>query len=97
MAGYRLPHDIGIAVSTNRGLMVPVVRDCDQLDFPVWSPLLLAKKGRDGKISLDDLSAVPSYFEWGVFSSLLSTPILNPPQSAILGMQDPAEAYGYRR
>ena len=86
---YHDYYDIGIAVSTNRGLMVPVVRDCDQLDFPGVESAILdyAKKGRDGKISLDDLSGGTfTISNGGVFGSLLSTPILNPPQSAILGM-----------
>ncbi|SME88166.1 2-oxoglutarate dehydrogenase complex dihydrolipoyllysine-residue succinyltransferase [Pseudobacteriovorax antillogorgiicola] len=86
---YHDYYDIGIAVSTNRGLMVPVVRNCDKLDFPgVESEILsYAKKGRDGKISLDDLSGGTfTISNGGVFGSLLSTPILNPPQSAILGM-----------
>ena len=86
---YNDYHDIGIAVSTKRGLMVPVVRDCDQLNFPGVESAILdyAKKGRDGKISLDDLSGGTfTISNGGVFGSLLSTPILNPPQSAILGM-----------
>lgn len=82
-------YDIGIAVSTTRGLMVPVVRDCDRLSFPGVESAILeyAKKGRDGKISVDDLSGGTfTISNGGVFGSLLSTPILNPPQSAILGM-----------
>jgi 2-oxoglutarate dehydrogenase E2 component (dihydrolipoamide succinyltransferase) len=81
--------DIGVAVSTDRGLMVPVVRDCDKLSFAgVESEILnYAKKGRDGKISVDELSGGTfTISNGGVFGSLLSTPILNPPQSAILGM-----------
>lgn len=81
--------DIGVAVSTDRGLMVPVVRDCDKLSFAgVESEIMsYAKKGRDGKISVDELSGGTfTISNGGVFGSLLSTPILNPPQSAILGM-----------
>ncbi len=86
---YHDYYDIGIAVSTNRGLMVPVVRDCDKLSFAGVENAILeyAKKGRDGKISVDDLSGGTfTISNGGVFGSLLSTPILNPPQSAILGM-----------
>lgn len=81
--------DIGIAVSTQRGLMVPVVRNCEDLTFAGVESAILeyAKKGRDGKISVDDLSGGTfTISNGGVFGSLLSTPILNPPQSAILGM-----------
>lgn len=81
--------DIGVAVSTDRGLMVPVVRNCGDLSFAEVEQSILeyAKKGRDGKISVDDLSGGTfTISNGGVFGSLLSTPILNPPQSAILGM-----------
>jgi 2-oxoglutarate dehydrogenase E2 component (dihydrolipoamide succinyltransferase) len=81
--------DIGVAVSTDRGLMVPVVRNCEGLSFSQveLSIAEYAKKGRDGKISLDDLNGGTfTISNGGVFGSLLSTPILNPPQSAILGM-----------
>ncbi len=86
---YHDYYDIGVAVSTERGLMVPVVRDCDKLDFAQIEASIgdYAKKGRDGKIGLDDLSGGTfTISNGGVFGSLLSTPILNPPQSAILGM-----------
>jgi 2-oxoglutarate dehydrogenase E2 component (dihydrolipoamide succinyltransferase) len=86
---YHDYYDIGVAVSTERGLMVPVVRDCDRLNFAQVEAAIgdYAKKGRDGKISLDDLSGGTfTISNGGVFGSLLSTPILNPPQSAILGM-----------
>ncbi len=81
--------DIGIAVSTDRGLMVPVVRNCEHLSFAQVEGAIIdyAKKGREGKISLDDLSGGTfTISNGGTFGSLLSTPILNPPQSAILGM-----------
>lgn len=86
---YHDYYDIGVAVSTDRGLMVPVVRDCDKLNFAQVEAAIsdYAKKGRDGKIGLDDLSGGTfTISNGGVFGSLLSTPILNPPQSAILGM-----------
>lgn len=82
-------YDIGVAVSTEKGLMVPVVRDCDQKSFAEIEQSLgdYAKKARDGKIQIDDLQGgVFSITNGGVFGSLLSTPIINPPQSGILGM-----------
>ncbi len=86
---YHDYYDIGVAVSTDRGLMVPVVRDVDKLSFAQIEGAIsdYAKKGRDGKISLDDLTGGTfTISNGGTFGSLLSTPILNPPQSAILGM-----------
>jgi len=86
---YHHYHDIGMAVSTPSGLMVPVVRDVDQKSMAGIEAELreLAKKGRDNKLSMDDLQgATFSMTNGGVFGSLLSTPILNPPQSGILGM-----------
>jgi len=86
---YHDYYDIGVAVSTERGLMVPVVRDVDKLSFAQIESAIgdYAKKGRDGKISLDDLTGGTfTISNGGTFGSLLSTPILNPPQSAILGM-----------
>lgn len=82
-------YDIGVAVSTERGLMVPVVRGCDALNFAGIEIALegYAKKARDGTIGIDDLKGGSfTITNGGVFGSLLSTPILNPPQSAILGM-----------
>jgi len=81
--------NIGIAVSTERGLMVPNVKDADNLSVAGVELAIrdLANKGRDGKISIDDLSGGTfSITNGGVFGSLLSTPILNAPQSAILGL-----------
>jgi 2-oxoglutarate dehydrogenase E2 component (dihydrolipoamide succinyltransferase) len=81
--------DIGIAVSTDRGLMVPILRDADQMSFAeVESGVRdYAKKARDGKLGLDDLTGGTfTITNGGVFGSLMSTPIINPPQSAILGM-----------
>ncbi len=86
---YHNYYNIGIAVSTEKGLMVPVVKDADMLSMAGVEMAIrnLALKGRDGKISLDDLSnGTFSITNGGVFGSLLSTPILNAPQSAILGL-----------
>ncbi len=81
--------DIGIAVSSDRGLMVPVVRDVDQLSFAQVESTIagLGGKVREGTISMDDLTGGTfTITNGGIFGSMLSTPILNPPQSAILGM-----------
>jgi len=81
--------DIGVAVGTERGLIVPVLRDCEKLSFAdIENHLaLFAVKAREGKVSLEDLQGgVFSISNGGVYGSLLSTPILNPPQSGILGM-----------
>jgi len=86
---YSHYYDIGMAVSTPSGLMVPVVRDVDGKSMAEIESSLreLAKKGRDGKLAMDDLQgATFSITNGGVFGSLLSTPIINPPQSGILGM-----------
>ena len=82
-------YDVGVAVGTEKGLFVPVVRDCEKLSFADIETRLAAyaAKAREGKISLDDLSGgVFTISNGGVYGSLLSTPILNPPQSGILGM-----------
>ncbi len=81
--------DISVAVSTEKGLMVPVVRGCDQMHFAEIEKALetYAKKARDGTLAIDDLRGGSfTITNGGVFGSLLSTPILNPPQSGILGM-----------
>lgn len=81
--------DIGIAVSSPRGLMVPILRDVDQLSFAQVEADIaaLGGKARDGTMSMEDLTGGTfTITNGGVFGSLLSTPILNPPQSAILGM-----------
>ena len=86
---YHNYFNIGIAVSTERGLMVPNIKDADNLSVAGVELAIrdLANKGRDGKISIDDLSGGTfSITNGGVFGSLLSTPILNAPQSAILGL-----------
>ena len=82
-------YDIGVAVSTERGLMVPVVKKCENLSFGQIELAIekFSKKAREGTISVDDLrGGTFTITNGGVFGSLLSTPILNPPQSAILGM-----------
>jgi 2-oxoglutarate dehydrogenase E2 component (dihydrolipoamide succinyltransferase) len=82
-------YDIGVAVGTERGLMVPVVRDAHRKSFAEIERDLVgyAAKAREGKISIDDLSGgVFTISNGGTYGSLLSTPILNPPQSGILGM-----------
>lgn len=81
--------DIGIAVGTERGLIVPVVRDCDKLTFAQVEQKIevYARKARGGGLSVDDLQGGGfTITNGGVYGSLLSTPILNPPQCAILGM-----------
>lgn len=81
--------DIGIAVSSERGLLVPVLRDVDQLSFAQIESTIgdLGNKARDGKLSMEELTGGTfTITNGGVFGSMLSTPILNPPQSAILGM-----------
>ncbi len=81
--------DIGIAVSSPRGLVVPVLRDvqCSSFGDIEIQILDMAQKARDGKLTLDDLTGGTfSISNGGVFGSMLSTPLLNPPQSAILGM-----------
>jgi 2-oxoglutarate dehydrogenase E2 component (dihydrolipoamide succinyltransferase) len=82
-------YDIGVAISSDRGLVVPVIRDADQLSFAEIELAIadLARRVHAKKITLNELSgAVFTISNGGVFGSLLSTPILNPPQSGILGM-----------
>jgi 2-oxoglutarate dehydrogenase E2 component (dihydrolipoamide succinyltransferase) len=86
---YHDSYHIGVAVSTEKGLMVPVLHDADQLGFAAIDKAIadLANRARDGKIAVTDLQGGTfTITNGGVFGSLLSTPILNPPQSAILGM-----------
>ncbi len=86
---YHNVYDIGVAVSTERGLMVPVIRDADRLSFAGIEKTIVdyAKKARDNAIAVSDLQGGTfTITNGGVFGSLLSTPILNPPQSGILGM-----------
>jgi 2-oxoglutarate dehydrogenase E2 component (dihydrolipoamide succinyltransferase) len=82
-------YDIGVAVSTEKGLMVPVVRNCDTLGMADIEKSIAdaAKRAREGKITLADLEGgVFTITNGGIFGSMLSTPIINPPQSAILGL-----------
>lgn len=82
-------YDIGVAVSTDKGLMVPVIRDCDQLSLAGIEKAIAAAatKAREGKIALTDLEGgVFTITNGGIFGSMLSTPILNAPQSGILGL-----------
>ena len=86
--------DISIAVSTPKGLVVPVIRNAESLSFnQIESEVVrLATKGRDGKLSIEEMTGGTfSITNGGVFGSMLSTPILNPPQSAILGMHNIVE------
>ena len=81
--------DVGVAVSTEKGLMVPVIRNCDTLGMAGIESAIAdaAKRARDGKITLADLEGgVFTITNGGIFGSMLSTPILNPPQSGILGL-----------
>ena len=82
-------YDIGVAVSTEKGLMVPVIRNCDTLGMAGIEQAIAdaAKRAREGKITLADLEGgVFTITNGGIFGSMLSTPILNPPQSGILGL-----------
>ncbi len=86
---YHNYFDISIAVSTPRGLVTPVLRNCDKLSMADIEKEIkaLADKGRDGKLTVEDLTGGNfTITNGGVFGSLMSTPIINPPQSAILGM-----------
>ena len=86
---YKRYYHVGVAVSTERGLVVPVVRDADRLSFAETEQAIaeLANRGRDGKLTLADFQGGTfTISNGGVFGSLLSTPILNPPQVGILGM-----------
>ena len=86
---YKNRYDIGVAVGTERGLVVPVVRDCDILSLAGIEKAVgaLGQRARDGALSLDDLQGGTfTISNGGVYGSLMSTPILNAPQSGILGM-----------
>ena len=86
---YHNYYDIGIAVSSDRGLMVPVIRDVDQMSFADFELALneMAGKAQSGTIGMDDLTGGTfTITNGGIFGSMMSTPILNQPQSAILGM-----------
>lgn len=86
---YNKFFDIGMAVSTPQGLMVPIIRDCDKKSFAEIEIALadVAKRARDGKLTLEEMQGGSfTITNGGVFGSLLSTPILNVPQSGILGL-----------
>jgi 2-oxoglutarate dehydrogenase E2 component (dihydrolipoamide succinyltransferase) len=86
---YKNHYDIGVAVGTEQGLVVPVVRDADKLSLPQIEAKIgeLGKRARDGKLAVEDLmGGTFTISNGGVYGSLMSTPILNPPQSGILGM-----------
>ncbi|MEQ8557965.1 MAG: 2-oxoglutarate dehydrogenase complex dihydrolipoyllysine-residue succinyltransferase [Henriciella sp.] len=86
---YKNHYDMGIAVGTDRGLVVPVVRDCDELSIAGVEKEIgnLGKKARDGSLSIADMQGGTfTITNGGVYGSLMSTPILNPPQSGVLGM-----------
>lgn len=86
---YHNYFDISVAISTPRGLVTPVLRNCDQMNFAQIEQSIqdFADKGREGRLSLDELTGGNfTITNGGVFGSLMSTPIINPPQSAILGM-----------
>jgi 2-oxoglutarate dehydrogenase E2 component (dihydrolipoamide succinyltransferase) len=82
-------YDIGVAVSTEKGLMVPVIRDADQKSFADIEKAIadVARRARDGKVGIQEMQGGTfTITNGGIFGSMLSTPILNPPQTAILGM-----------
>ncbi len=86
---YKNHYDIGVAVGTEQGLVVPVVRDADRMSFAGIEMAIaaLGHKARDGRLSIADLSGGTfTISNGGVYGSMLSTPILNPPQSGVLGM-----------
>ena len=86
---YKNHYDIGVAVGTEQGLVVPVLLDADKLGFAEIEKKIgeLGKKARDGKLTIEDLTGGTfTISNGGVYGSLMSTPILNPPQSGILGM-----------
>src|SRR5439155_15837840 len=81
--------DVGIAVGSSRGLVVPILRDADQMSFAQAQKKIahFGKRAQDGKLTIEELSGGTfSISNGGVFGSMLSTPIINPPQSAILGV-----------
>jgi 2-oxoglutarate dehydrogenase E2 component (dihydrolipoamide succinyltransferase) len=86
---YHGYYDIGMAVSSPRGLVVPILRDADQMSFAEIERTIadFGRRAKDGSLSMEDLTGGTfTITNGGVFGSLVSTPILNPPQSGILGM-----------
>jgi len=86
---YHGYHDVGVAVSSDRGLVVPIVRDAERMNLAEIEKNILdyGKKAKDGKLSIEDITGGTfTISNGGVFGSLMSTPLLNPPQTAILGM-----------
>src|SRR5690606_25329883 len=86
---YKNFYDIGVAVGTEEGLVVPVIRDCDALSMAEIEQAInsAGQRARDGKLGIDEMTGGTfTISNGGVYGSLLSTPILNPPQSGILGM-----------
>ena len=86
---YKNYYDIGVAVSTPTGLVVPILRDADEKSFAAVEKSIvdLGTRARDGKLAIEELQGGTfTITNGGIFGSLMSTPILNPPQSAILGM-----------
>jgi 2-oxoglutarate dehydrogenase E2 component (dihydrolipoamide succinyltransferase) len=86
---YKNHYDIGVAVGTDKGLVVPVVRDADQLSLADIEKAIgaLGKKARDGQLAIEDMQGGTfTITNGGIYGSLMSTPILNAPQSGILGM-----------
>jgi 2-oxoglutarate dehydrogenase E2 component (dihydrolipoamide succinyltransferase) len=86
---YKNHYDIGVAVGTEQGLVVPVVRDADRLSFAEIEKTIAeyGRKAREGKLTIEELSGGTfTISNGGIYGSLMSTPILNPPQSGILGM-----------
>ena len=91
---YKHSYDIGVAVGTEQGLVVPVVRNADKISFSGIEKEIvsLATRARDGKLSMSDLTGGTfSITNGGVYGSLLSTPIINPPQSGIIGLHNTQE------
>ena len=88
---YKNYYNISIAVGTDKGLVVPVVKNSDELSFAEIEKSIseLGQKARDGKITIEDLQGGTfTITNGGIYGSMLSTPILNPPQSAVLGMHN---------
>ena len=88
---YKNYYNISIAVGTDRGLVVPVLRETDEMSFAdiEKNVVKLREKARDGKITIEDLQGGTfTITNGGIYGSMLSTPILNPPQSAVLGMHN---------